>query len=200
MVVRSKKIAPGNLGMTLLSNGANEMKRASLLAIVLVLAFILAACGSNHGSDANEYHADEAHSSESSLSGTPLKKGNVDNARKESPVKIRITMEELELTATILDNQTSRDFVSMLPLTLMLKDYAETEKISDLPKRLSTQGAPSGSDPSIGDITYYAPWGNLAIFYKDFDYSSGLVLLGKIDTGIDKLSQLNGKVTFEHMK
>lgn len=41
-----------------------------------------------------------------------------------------------------------------LPLTLTLKDYAGTEKISDLPKRLSTEGAPSGSDPSVGDITY----------------------------------------------
>lgn len=24
-------------------------------------------------------------------------------------------------------------------------------------------------------ITYYAPWGNLAIFYRDFGYSAGLV-------------------------
>ena len=65
----------------------------------------------------------------------------------------------------------------MLPLTLTLKDYAGTEKISDLPRKLSTQGAPSGSDPSVGDITLYAPWGNLAIFYRDFGYASGLIIL-----------------------
>jgi hypothetical protein len=36
-------------------------------------------------------------------------------------------------------------------------------------------------------ITYYAPWGNLAIYYRDFGYSSGLVILGKIDSGMEAL-------------
>ncbi|WP_337926728.1 cyclophilin-like fold protein [Paenibacillus caui] len=37
-------------------------------------------------------------------------------------------------------------------------------------------------------ITYYAPWGNLAIFYRDFRYSSGLIKLGSIDAGGEKLA------------
>jgi hypothetical protein len=100
-------------------------------------------------------------------------------------MKISLRVGDRVLTATLIDSATTRDFISLLPLTLTLKDYAGTEKISDLPKRLSTQGAASGSDPSVGDITYYAPWGNLAIFYRDFGYSSGLVILGKIDSGIE---------------
>jgi hypothetical protein len=36
-----------------------------------------------------------------------------------------------------------------------------------------------------GDITYYAPWGNLAIFYWDFGYSTGLIKLGRFDAGIE---------------
>jgi hypothetical protein len=56
------------------------------------------------------------------------------------------------MTATLTDSDTSKDFVSLLPLTLTLKDYAAAGKISDLPKRLSTRGAPAGIDPSIGDI------------------------------------------------
>jgi hypothetical protein len=43
------------------------------------------------------------------------------------------------------------------PLTLTLEDYASIEKISDLPERLSTEDAPAGIDPAVGDITYYAP-------------------------------------------
>ncbi|MCP3177220.1 cyclophilin-like fold protein [Desulfuromonas sp. KJ2020] len=115
-------------------------------------------------------------------------------------MKIKITAGKTVLTATMMDNATSRDFMSMLPLTLTLKDYAGTEKISDLPRKLSTQGAPSGSDPSAGDIALYAPWGNLAIFYKDFGYASGLIILGKIDSGVDKLCQLNGEVTFRQIE
>ena len=98
-----------------------------------------------------------------------------------STIKIRIKLDNKTLTATLADNATSRDFVSLLPLTLTLKNYASTEKVSDLPRKLSTEGAPAGSDPDVGDITYYAPWGNLAIFYKDFGYSDGLIKLGKID-------------------
>ena len=103
-------------------------------------------------------------------------------------MKIRITLEDAKITATLTDNQTTRDFASQLPLTLSLEDYAGAEKISYLPQKLSTKDAPAGSDPSVGDITYYAPWGNLAIFYKDFGYASGLVILGKIDNGMEALN------------
>jgi hypothetical protein len=54
-----------------------------------------------------------------------------------------------------------------------------------LPKRLSTEGVPAGVDPSKDDLAYYAPWGNLAVFYKDFRYSRGLVKLGRIDAGVE---------------
>lgn len=110
-------------------------------------------------------------------------------------------VEGTAITATLDDNETSRDFVSLLPLTLTLKDYAANEKISDLPKRLSTEGAPQGSDPSVGDIAYYAPWGNLALFHKDLGYSIGLVKLGTIDSGVEALSRPGPlKVTIERIK
>jgi len=115
-------------------------------------------------------------------------------------MKIKISSGNSVLSATMLDNATSRDFMSLLPLTLTLRDYAGTEKISDLPRKLSTQGAPPGSDPSVGDITLYAPWGNLAIFYRDFDYASGLIILGRIDSGIEDLSRLSGEVSIERME
>lgn len=103
----------------------------------------------------------------------------------EEMTKIRMTIDGTEITATLDDNATSRDFVSLLPMTLTLGDYSKTEKVSDLPRRLSTEGAPEGIDPSIGDITYYAPWGNLALFYRDFGYAPGLVRLGRIESGIE---------------
>jgi hypothetical protein len=100
-------------------------------------------------------------------------------------MKIRMDVNGTRVTATLDDNETSRDFVSLLPLTLTVEDYNGTEKISNLPKKLSTKGAPDGVDPSVGDIAYYAPSGNLAIFYKDFGYSAGLVKLGQIDSRAD---------------
>lgn len=113
-------------------------------------------------------------------------------------MKIRLTVDGKAVEATLLDNATARDFLSLLPMTLTLEDYASTEKIGYPPRKLSTAGAPAGVDPAVGDITYYAPWGNLAIFYKDFGYSKGLVKLGRIDSGIEALSVRGSlKVTIE---
>jgi len=102
-------------------------------------------------------------------------------------VKIHLTLNGISTTASLIDSPTTRDFIALLPLTLKLEDYANTEKIAYLPKKLSTQGAPAGIDPDVGDITYYAPWGNLALFYRDFGYSPGLIRLGRFDAGIEAL-------------
>ena len=115
-------------------------------------------------------------------------------------MKINLKFEGMTLTATLHDSPSARDFASMLPLTLTLEDYNKTERISDLPRKLSKEGAPSGADPSVGDIAYYAPWGNLAVFYKDFGYSNGLILLGKLDGGVEALSAPGPlKVTIEQV-
>lgn len=101
---------------------------------------------------------------------------------------IRIVVDGVELRATLEDSAASRDFAALLPLDLTLSDYHATEKVADLPKRLSTAGAPEGVDPEVGDIAYFAPWRNLALFYRDFGYSRGLVRLGRIEVGVERLA------------
>lgn len=103
-------------------------------------------------------------------------------------MKIRLTINGKSMTATLDDNPAARDFLALLPITLKLEDYASTEKVAYLPRKLTTQDAPAGIDPDVGDIAYYAPWGNLAIFYRDFGYSTGLVRLGRFDAGVEALS------------
>jgi hypothetical protein len=103
-------------------------------------------------------------------------------------MRIRIDLDATPLTATLDDTEVARDFAALLPLSLTLEDYASTEKISDLPRKLSTTGAPAGTDASVGDISYYAPWGNLAVFYRKSGYASGLVKIGTIDRDTEALS------------
>lgn len=114
-------------------------------------------------------------------------------------MKLKISYADTQLTATLYDNPTTRDLVSLLPITTELEDYANNEKIFYPERKLTKDGAPGGYKPSKGDITYYAPWGDVAIFYKDFNYSSGLISLGSIDgDGIEKLKQVGSRpVTLE---
>ncbi len=114
-----------------------------------------------------------------------------------SRIKLTINNDE-EIYVRLDDNQTTQDFVSMLPLTLKVEDYNSTEKIATLPRELTTEGSPSGYTPQIGDFAYYAPWGNLSMFYNDFRYSNSLIKLGEFEEGeIDKIKKLNDNFTIE---
>jgi len=104
-------------------------------------------------------------------------------------MKIRIDIDGRTITATLDENPTAREFAALLPLTLTLTDYGSTEKIADLPRKLTTNRAPVGFEPTIGTIAYYAPWGNLALFRKNFRYSEGLIRLGYIESGGETLNE-----------
>jgi hypothetical protein len=117
--------------------------------------------------------------------------------QKEQTVQIRLGAGDRNHPARLEDSTTARDFAALLPLRLILKDYASTEKIADLPRRLSTEGAPVAIDPVAGDLGYYAPWGNLALFYRDGHHSPGLVRLGRVESDVEALATLEGPVTIE---
>lgn len=110
-------------------------------------------------------------------------------AVQETLMKIEIIVDGETATATLYDTPTGRDFASLLPLSLTLKDYADIERISDLPRRLSTAQAPDGMTPEAGDITFYAPWGNLAIFVRGRTYARSLIPVGKVDSGLPALQR-----------
>jgi len=101
--------------------------------------------------------------------------------------RIQVIVGNETLSATLDGSTAGRDFAALLPLELSLSDYHATEKVGDLPRKLDSRGAPASYAPKAGDITYYAPWGNLAIFYKPFRAASDLVRLGAFDGPIDAL-------------
>ncbi len=121
----------------------------------------------------------------------------IEPEREEATMQIRITAGDQHFTARLDDSVAARDFAALLPLQLTMKDYASTEKIADLPRALSTEGAPAAITPVTGDLTYYAPWGNLALFYRGGHYSPGLVRLGRIELGAEQLASLEGLVIIE---
>lgn len=104
--------------------------------------------------------------------------------------KIKLTYDNKVILVEMLDNHSANDFLSLLPLELPFEDYNQTEKTTSLPSKLSTENAPSGMTPKTGDFSYYAPWGNLAVYYKDFSFSIGVIQLGTLVEGLDYLSKI----------
>ena len=108
----------------------------------------------------------------------------------ETSLKVNITVGDRTITATMEDNAAARDFLSRLPLEITLNDYNNmTEKIFYPDPALTTEGVTRGCAPTPGDITIYAPWGNVAIFCKSWSHSNALIKIGRIDgNGTEVLS------------
>ena len=104
---------------------------------------------------------------------------------------IKMTFAGNEIYGEILNTRSGKEFLSQLPATLKFEDYNSTEKVSYLQSKLSGEGEPEGFTPKRGDISYYMPWGNLAIFYRDFRYSRSLIKIGTLND-IDKLENMRG--------
>ncbi|KOT78378.1 hypothetical protein ADK70_34575 [Streptomyces rimosus subsp. pseudoverticillatus] len=113
------------------------------------------------------------------------------------PMVIRVTLDGRPVEATLNDSPAARDLTKLLPLTLGLKDFHGTERVADLPRKLDTSGAPEPAAAKVGDIAYYAPWGNLALFYQDGPSASAdLLILGHLDVGADQLGRAT-RITVE---
>jgi hypothetical protein len=93
---------------------------------------------------------------------------------------IQITVSDQSFTAQLADNPTARDLVDQLPLTLRFRDFNRVEKIAKLPRPLTMEGVPAGDDAEINDLGYYAPSGDLVLYYGDVGYWNGIVRIGRL--------------------
>jgi hypothetical protein len=111
-------------------------------------------------------------------------------------MRIRLAAGETVLNATLDDNATARDFASLLPLRLPMDDLFQREKYGRLPRSLTAGGEPRFSY-EIGNIVYWSPGPDIAIFY-DHDGQSipapGIVILGQVDSGADAFKKYDGTV------
>ena len=80
------------------------------------------------------------------------------------------------------------------------RDHNNVEKTAPLPRELSLDGAPAGHDPAAGDIGYWAPDGDLVLYYDDdAPYLDGIVRIGEFDGDMSAVERLpeGARVTIE---
>lgn len=107
--------------------------------------------------------------------------------------RIRIVFSGHEVVVNLFDNPASHDLLSLLPLQVTFNDFAREEKLAYLPRKLEVANSPSPSE-TLGDFTYFRPWGNLAVFYRGFGRDSQLVVLGRIESGKEELGTMTGEL------
>ena len=106
-------------------------------------------------------------------------------------MKIKLTIKDRVLTATLQDNKTAQDFVSLLPLTLTMNDLFGREKFGHLPRAIS-EGGERTHNYEVGQIVYWSPGPDVAIFYRNDRQAipdPGIIVIGRLDTGPRQRSQ-----------
>ena len=99
-----------------------------------------------------------------------------------------------------LNESTAADSLySQLPLTLEVEDYSTNEKIFYPPVPLDTSDTPLAQE-GAGTLAYYAPWGDIVLFYDDYSENPSLFALGQAISGADLISQMSGTITIEKVE
>lgn len=185
------------------------------LAFIMMIVFTFAACGDNnegsHSNDSetishpeneqeNANYQEDTNGQEDTSEEEINHESNQDSAESNgdsghSEEKIVVTLESGEIIINVYDNPTSREFLEQLPLTLTFEEFGGFEKLSYPPEKLTTEGAPSGYTPERGGFSYFSPWGNVTMFYDSHRYSSGLVKMGEIESGVELLDDIDEDFT-----
>ena len=103
-------------------------------------------------------------------------------ATEAAGTKIRIHIGRRTLTATVARNATARDFLSLLPLSLRMRDFLGQEKTAPLPRALARGGTPRHTF-SVGDIALWPPGPDVVVYYRRGAVPDpGLVVLARLDS------------------
>lgn len=108
-----------------------------------------------------------------------------------SNTEIEIIIGSEKAEGIVYNNNAGKSFLELLPLTIKMSDYNNTEKIGKIGNTVNTKGEPASFDPDISDIAYYQPFGNLCFFYRDFGLSHSLYSIGRLTKGINIFADKN---------
>jgi hypothetical protein len=197
------------------------MKKVLFLAITLVMAFTLVACNGNNSvrnhsqqeqqptthsasnspvlTDSSAPPAESEENTAADLSETtPPETPSEESEEEMSGIKIKITVGDQKLTATLIDNATTRSLISMFPLTVRMMDLYSREMCYRFPDPLPANEAQT-SGYEVGDISYWTPGHSLVIFYEqNGEVISNLQKIGHINSGVEIFKETGDvDVTFE---
>ena len=116
-------------------------------------------------------------------------------------MKIKIIVGTKEFTATLNNNETSKELVKILPMTINMSELNRNEKYHQLSQSLPTDAINMEAIQN-GDLMLYST-NMLVIFYKTFSTFFSYTRIGKIENPVglqEALGQKNVEVKFEMTK
>ncbi len=171
--------------------------RMKLFFMILMIC-MLTACGSEESpvSQPENDSQIQVESSDSNMeenANIPSQDGNVTEL-KMSDVVIRITSGDSSATFQLYDTEAAKELYGQLPLTLELENFRDAQWMFYPPEKLSVTDREAYHDGKKGELSYYAPWGDVFMLYEDFYAGDEMHRLGVCLDGIDNIAEMYGSV------
>lgn len=109
--------------------------------------------------------------------------------------QISVTNNDIKIIFELNGSQAAEDLYNQLPLEVKVENFSDNEK-TFYPEKLTTSNTPL-ADAKKGTLCYYAPWGDVVMFYKDYGKGSSLYELGECISGKDDIKKLSGTIKVE---
>ena len=94
-------------------------------------------------------------------------------------MQISIQVSDKATVFELNNSQAAKELYEQIPLTITVENYGSNEKIFYPPKKLHTTDTPL-ANAQFGTLAYYAPWGDVVMFYDNCCVLNMLVKIKKL--------------------
>lgn len=181
------------------------MNRKFILLLFSAAALTLSGCGA---SDENNMEPGETeNSSVASATENTMSDEDVENSRdnresaeermEENETKrMSVQFGDRTVVYELNDSPAADSLYEQLPITTEVEDFSTNEKIFYPPQELDTSGTPV-AEGGAGTLAYYEPWGDVVMFYDDYNENPSLFELGQVVSGSEEISEMTGTITID---
>ncbi|WP_287478390.1 MULTISPECIES: cyclophilin-like fold protein [Anaerostipes] len=171
------------------------MRKFFILLVSSVLMFSMTSCKTSDSSTKSSSETETSFQTENS--GTDAETENTSDSK--SAGRISIEYNGNTIIFELNNSQAAQDLYDQLPLSVESEDYSDNEKIFYPSEDLNVSDAPE-AEGGAGVLAYYEPWGDVVMFYDDFDSSSSLYELGRVVSGSEWIEDMSGTIEISQMQ
>lgn len=165
------------------------MKRICALVFCFSMLFLFAACSAAETPSPSEAPVQTEPAANAAADAQP----SVAQTEQEGSNVMQISVtdsQEHEVVFALNDSSAAKALYAQLPLRVEVENYSTNEKIF-YPEPLDVSDTPAAG-VEVGTLAYYAPWGDVVMFYDTYRANPSLYELGRAVSGAEQIRELSG--------
>lgn len=167
-------------------------KIISIVSALFLLLSVSGCAAPDSDSAAPQQNAAETETESQRATESPSEGADA-TKQEEMTMRISVKSEGYEIIYELNDSKAAKELYAQLPLTTEVEPFSNNE-MTFYPEKLDVADAPF-SDGEPGSLSYYAPWGDVVMFYAPCAPNSSLYELGKAVAGAEYIENLSGTIT-----